>query len=118
MKTVHFVRFYFPGSFVSETSEREIESRDAPVDMPPRAYGYAFFDKTLAMNGKEMLWGPERNTSGITYRGEVYDLERVKREMPSERILISNMECNGYKRVVVTQRGTFPLNDDDKVVSD
>lgn len=117
-KTVTFIRFFYPGSFVSETSVRQVESREAPTEIPKGAFGWNFYDKTLIVENGEELWGKEKNTSGKTYIGEVYDIARVKAEMPNERILISNMENNGYKSVVVTGRGTFPLNDGDRVISD
>lgn len=116
VRTVTFVRFFYPGSLVSETSTHEVADRDtSKLDVPKGAFGWNFYDKLVVEAGGKKLWGPEENTSGTTYLGEVYDLARVKREMPNERILISNMEGNGFERVVVTGRGTFPLRDGDEV---
>ncbi len=44
-------------------------------------------------------------------------LAEVKEELPAEKILISNMEGNGYKYVVKTIRGNFqPFEKKDKIL--
>jgi len=41
-------------------------------------------------------------TSGTYFLGgRVLTLNEVKKEMPGEEILISNMECNGYDRIII-----------------
>ena len=59
-------------------------------------------------------------TSGVYYLGgRILTLADVKREMPKETTLISNMECNGYKRVVVNDnswRTVQHLRDGDTVL--
>ncbi len=116
-KTIHFAKFLYWGILTSESSEREVETRDPKkVDMPEHAFGFYFLDRKLVMDGKEKLWGKDTNTSGIYYYGKEMTLAEVEKEMPGESVLISNMRGNGYKRVVFTGRGTYPLNDDDVIL--
>lgn len=112
----HYVEFVYPGIIVSESSSREIESREAPVEMPAGAFGYRFFDRVEQDAGEETLYGKPKNRSAWHYQGEIWTVDRVKAELPNERILISNMRGNGYDRVVKTRSGQFiPLEPEDQV---
>lgn len=64
--------------------------------------------------------GKPKDYDPMTYFGEVLTLDQVKALEPAKNydILVSNMECNKWDRVVRTVRGNFqPLNEGDKVVS-
>lgn len=115
-----YIEFFYPGLFVSESSEQEVADRTPPVELPKGAYGYRFFARSEVTHDGETLRGQPKDYSGMTYYGEVMTLEEVKALTPSGdyRILVSNMECNGWGRVVRTVRGQFmPLNDGDSVVA-
>lgn len=123
----HFVTFFSPGTFVSETTTKEIDSWD--VGLATRMarsirerYGatpYGFRFETRA-RGQEDLDSRVVKTSPMHYLGgKVLTLADVKREMAEERILISNMECNGIEKVVVNDnsfRSVHPMGRGDVVL--
>jgi hypothetical protein len=75
---------------------------------------------TTRERGEKDLDSKEVKRSGHYYLGgRVMTLEDVKREMPDEKILIRNMECNGFAKVVVNDnswRSIQPLRDGDVVL--
>ena len=115
-----YIEFFYPGSFVSESSTQEVADRTPPAELPKGAYGYRFFARSEVTQDGETLRGQPKDHSSMTYYGEAMTLEEVKALTPSSdyRILVSNMKCNGWGRVVRTIRGQFmPLNDGDVVVT-
>lgn len=121
----HFVKFMSPGSFVSEETSKPIDSWDIGEatkmahDIVERynatPYGFQFITK-----GRE----PEDLDSKITARSRIYflggtilTLEDIKsRNDSGDRILISNMEINGYARVVENNnswKSSHVFGDDD-----
>lgn len=113
-----YIEFFYPGSFVSETSVQEVADRTPPTELPKAAYAYRFFARSEVMQDGEMLRGQPKDYSPTTYYGEAMTLEEVKAlHGDSHRILIGNMECNRWKRVVRVACGQFfPLEDGDVVV--
>lgn len=124
----HFVTFYSPGTFVSETSDRPVDSWDVDVAATMAGtvlerhnaipYGFRFSTRTR---------GPEDLDSKVTARspfywlgGKIETLEEVKaRATPDDRILISNMEINEWPRVITNTnswRTTQPLLEGDVVL--
>lgn len=115
--TRYYAEFQYPGTFLSESSTRAVDDPQS-IEWPERAYSCRTFARTVMVIDGEELRGKARDYSPTTYRGEVFDLERVKREHPDKRILIQNMQGNGYDRVVRTAFGQlFPINDTDIVIS-
>lgn len=130
MKTVkkHFVTFYSPGTFMAEQTSRPIDGWDvdAAVAMArsiierhgARPYGFRFSTRS---RGPEDLDSKETATSGMYYLGgRIETIAQIrKRADPKERILLSNMEGNGWKRVLVNDnswRWTQPLERGDTVL--
>jgi len=124
----HFVTFFSQGTFVAETSCLSIDSWDVEEakkkargikerhDAVP--YGFRFSTRS---RGVDDLDSKETKTSGMYYLGgKVETLKQVKaRATKDDAILVSNMECNNWKRIVTTTNGyrwTQPLKDEDKVV--
>lgn len=114
-----YIEFFYPGSFVSESTVKEVKDREAPVTLPKGAYGYRYFSREEVKKGKEILSGSAKDHSPMTYYGEAFTLAQVKALTPAKdySILVSNMECNKWSKVVRTVRGNFqPLNKGDKVL--
>lgn len=124
----HFVKFFSPGTFVAETSVRPIDSWD--VDKAAKMvaeiserygakpYGFCFFTKARKDNELDSKIVAR---SGMYYiNGVVKTLEEIKAENnPNDRILISNMESNGWSRIVTTYtpyKWTQPFEPGDSVV--
>lgn len=125
----HFVTFFSPGTFVAETSTKEVESWD--VDAARKMaegieerygavpYGFQFTTRSR---------GPDDLDSKVSARSPMYYLPHCKvqsleyleaRNRPDERILVRNMKSNGWDRVVTTAKGwkwTQPLEPHDVVL--
>lgn len=125
----HFVVFYSPGTFVAESTEREIEAWDVEVAKHmattiKERYGatpYGFRFVTRGRSAKD-LDSKETARSHMYYLGGTIEtLEQVEaRNDPKERILRANMRGNGVARVIVNNnswKSTQPLKDDDVVLS-
>lgn len=124
----HFVTFYSPGTFMAEDSTLPIESWDVAeaVRMSrsiKERYGavpYGFQFSTRSRSDAD-LDSRQSARSGTYYLGgrieTVADVEA--RNDPRERILLANMRCNGWDRIVVNDnswRWTMPLRDGDTVL--
>jgi len=124
----HFVTFYSPGTFVAEATTRPIESWDIEAakemahDITERysatPYGFRF---TTRARGVDDLDSHVAETSPMYYLGgRIETVEQVRaRAKDDERILLSNMECNGWDRIVVNDnswRWTQPLEAGDVVL--
>jgi hypothetical protein len=124
----NFVTFYSPGTFVAETTTKPIGewNVDDAVAMSAmieerhgaRPYGFRFItrarrddeldSKVVAQSGMHYLGGKVETRADVFARND-----------PSEAILRSNMECNGYDRIWTSTNGyrwTQPLDANDVVV--
>lgn len=124
----HFVTFNSPGTFVAEQTTKPIVAWDITLAQSmareiterhgARPYGFRFTTRT---RNADELDSKVTATSPFYYLGgTVETLEQVKaRATERDRILISNMECNGWDRIVTTTNGyrwTQPLKDTDVVL--
>jgi hypothetical protein len=124
----HFVTFYSPGTFVAETTEKPIDSWDveAAKKMASKIierynatpYGFKFSTRS---RGENDLDSKVSKTSPMYYLNcKVVSLEEIKkRDDPRDSILISNMECNGWNRIVQSIKGwqwSQPLEKGDVVL--
>ena len=124
----HFVTFCSPGTFVAEQTTKPIDAWD--VDKAKKMskeikerYGatpYGFFFSTRKRKDDE-LDSKIIKESGMFYLGgKIFTLKMLKeRNDPKDKILISNMECNGWKKIVENNNSwkwTQPLRKGDKVL--
>lgn len=129
-KTVqaHFVTFYSPGTFVSEQSSMPIHAWDVDtakalaltVSERHGATPHSFRFSTRS-RGPDDLDSKTSATSGLYYLGgTVLTLAEVEaRGEERDSILISNMRCNGYERVIENRNSwlfTGPLSEGDTVL--
>ena len=105
----HFVRFYSPGTFVAETSDREIEEWDVDTAMEmARSVKERYGATPYGFNFSTRERGPEDLDSHVTETSPMYYLggtiltlaEIEARHDPRDAILISNMKYNQWDRVV------------------
>lgn len=130
MKTMikHYVTFMSPGMFLAEMTTQEIvewdlrEAVERAQSVKERhgaiPYGFYF---TTKERGPDDFEPKLTKTSGTYYiNGKVETLEEIEaRRDPSDAILVSNMRCNHWPRVVRTQNGygwAQPMGDDDHIV--
>lgn len=119
----HFVRFYYPGAIISDTDDYPIRAwdvNDAILIIEQKEYKpYAFMFFTRSRCGED-LDSHISKTSGTYYiNGIVKTLEQVKSENdPNNYILIRNMECNGWNKIVTTtsQKYAQPFFDTDQII--
>ena len=115
-----WVTFSHPGSFMSETTSRNVNSFDPhAIEWPPSAYAFAFYQREDVIDGSETYVGKAEQVGPTYYHPntEKYDIEGVKRFFPEATILISNMECNGYEYVVKCRAGNWqPYNSNECVI--
>ncbi len=111
----HFVTFLSPGTFVAEDSTLPVDSWDVEqarkmaADVRERydARPYCFYFTTRSRGPKD-LDSKEMKRSGTYYlpHCRVETLADVKRRNdPKEKILLSNMERNGWKKIATTTSG-------------
>ncbi len=131
----HFAVFYSPGTFVSETSERAVESwsieeafraaQGITERYGAKPFGFDFETRLVTVASESV----PSTTLKVLKRskrhyidGRVMTLADVERELPGETILISNMRGNGIARVVtgpVRSKGwrwTHQFNDGDVLI--
>lgn len=123
-QTNTYVEVLFPGSFYPEESVYKVAARD-PEDIAkkyPKCFAFRFYDltsKTVTVDGEQQkVSGKEKNKTGRYYPdAQLYTTQGLK-ELPGDyEILISNMECNGWKHVVKTRRGNFqPFEKNDVIL--
>jgi hypothetical protein len=113
-ETKTYVEVMYPGILFSESSVEEVDYRDpyAVAKKYKNAFGFRFFDqeRTEVKVGskKQTVSGERKNESKFYYPdGETYTVADVKKLKGDHSILISNMEGNGYKKVVRTRMGNF-----------
>lgn len=125
----HYVVFISPGTLFAETTQKEIDSWDTDeavkmaysISERHGATPYGFYFITRGREENE-LDSKKIDESNFYYLGgEVFTLEQVKaRNDKADRILIKNMERNGYDRIVVNNNSykvTLPLRQGDIILS-
>lgn len=124
----HFVEFFSPGTFVSESTCVPVDSWDVDKAIAlsreikerhnSRPYGFTFITKSR--NDDELDSKVSKKSNFYFLGGKVETYEDVcKRNDPDEEILRSNMRINGFKRVITNTNSwkiTLPLDDDDVVL--
>jgi len=124
----HFVIFLSPGTFFSEQSELPIKSWDTDEAMKMarkiteryNATPYGFYFSTRE-RGPTDLDSRETKTSPMYYLGgKIETIDEVRRRAdPKEEILLSNMECNHWDKIIVNTNSwkfTAPWNDADTIL--
>lgn len=123
-----FVTFYSPGTFFSEETTKPIDSWDIDAakkmasEIVERHSATPFGFRFITRERKDdELDSKVVSRSGMYYLGgDVLTLQQViDRNDPNDRILIGNMKCNRYDRVIENRNSwkiVMPLNDDDVVL--
>ena len=112
MKTTtrHFVTFFYAGRVVADSQTEEIRHADpSAVVVPARSYAFRLHDiREITDDDGVVLRSDLLNRSKTFWPGGVLKtLDEVRREQGS-RILVENMECNGWPSVVFSRFGSWP----------
>lgn len=120
---VLYVEILYPGILFCETSEKkvkEVAPEKFAKTLPPSAFGFRYFNRTMAnIKGEGEAELKKKFISGTYYIGKKMNLAEVKALKPAKNyeILISNMEINKIKHVVRCRTGNFQsLDKGDKVI--
>ena len=109
--TKSYVEKIYRGVFFSEPSVAEVTERDPmQIKNDGQMQGFRFYDKEYVVDGEKRYDGETKNYSNWIYFGKRLSLNEIKAQYgnnPNYRILISNMEGNGYQYVCHTQAGSF-----------
>lgn len=109
--TVRFARFLAPGSFVANEWTTPVESLDPnAVAWPDNAYAFTLHERVDLHDGPELFKGAEKQIGPMYYHpdSKVKTLAEVKADPASTRILVSNMECNGWGSLIYSRWGNWP----------
>lgn len=124
----HFVFFLSPGTFVHEQSVREIETWDVEQAKEmarniKERYGstpFAFYFITRSREDNDLDSKITQKSPKYYLGGKIETVEEVRaRNDPKERILLSNMEGNRWKKIITNSNSwkiTQPLEKDDVVL--
>lgn len=125
----HFVVFYSPGTFFTESTEKEIDSWDVNTAMQMAttikerhsAVPFGFQFKTRTRTDADFDSKVTATSCMYCLGGAVETLADVEaRNDPKDRILISNMRGNGWDRIIVNTNSwkiTQPLNPEDIILT-
>lgn len=109
--TKSYVVKIYKGILFSEPSVAEVTERDPmQIKNDGQMQGFSFYDKEYVVDGEKRYEGETKNYSNWIFFGKRLSLDEIKAQYgnnPDYRILISNMEGNGYQYVCHTQAGSF-----------
>lgn len=108
--TRHFIRFFSPGMIVANTKMVRVDGgRPDPetVEFPDGAYAFEIVEQDVVTDGDDEFLGASKSIGPVYYHpdSKIETLDEVRQNHPDETILISNMETNGYDRIVFSRDG-------------
>ncbi len=124
----HFINFYSPGTMVAEVSSKPIDSWNVKLGQKMaksiterhNAIPYAFRFITRGRKDDELDSVIIDRSPFYYFNVKIETYKQIKaRNDPKDRILLSNMKCNKWNRVVTTIKGwkcTLPLGKEDIVL--
>ena len=124
----NFVTFMSPGTFFYEDTTKKIKVWDIKLAILmskkiKERYGatpYGFYFSTRGRRDNELDSRTIKTGHMYYLGGEILTLDQVKaKNDPKDKILIQNMESNGYKKVIVNTNSykiTLPFYDGDLVL--
>ena len=111
-RKVRYARFLTPGSFVATDEIVEVDSLDPYAAVWPRsAYAFRLYEREDIVRGDEVFKGEDKPVGPLYYHPDskiVTREEIVARNDPRDRILLSNMEINGWPSVIFSRWGNWP----------
>jgi hypothetical protein len=108
-KLQHYVEYFYPGAFFSESDDKKIEERNPEkVRKPKNAYGFRLYSRMECWKEGRLLQGPVENCSGMYYfDASVFTAKEAEKQFPNESILLDNLRNNKMSHIVKTKFGGF-----------
>ena len=107
----YYVRFYYPGVIVAETSDKDVDNPDPyNVKWPQNAYCFEMYMREDIIDGKDTYRGKAEQVGPMYYHpdSKVESLAEVKKNRPTATTLIANMECNKWNKIIWTRWESWP----------
>ena len=121
MKKIRKVKFLYPGTMFSEESTEETSATTPyEVKVPKNAFAFEFYtvlEQDARLEDGRTIKHSEVEKDNVTYfpSGRIMTIEEVEKEVPDNRILISNIKNNSKdNKVIKTRMGNFQYYDRDK----
>lgn len=121
MKIEHWITWICPGTFMPETIERRVDTRNLDeIIVPKDVYAFRFYDKkkleAMDEEGNKRIFVDRINESPRYIIGTIYTLEQIK-EVEDSDILYRNVCRSDTQQAVLTKLGNWqPLLKDDIVI--
>lgn len=101
----YWIEFWHGGRFFAETTKVDCAKLPNPfeVEFPEGAFCFTMHKRTDVHNGYEVFTGKAERVGPKYYHpmSLVVHIDRIRRRaLPSEKILLSNMEINGWDLVI------------------
>lgn len=110
--TVRYVRFLSPGSFCANEWTEPVESVDPSVVVwPENAYAFTIHERVDMLDGPETFKGEAKQVGPVYYHPDSKVLTQADvaaKGDPRDRILVQNMECNGWPAIIYSRWGNWP----------
>lgn len=110
--TIRYVRFLSPGSFCANEWTAPVDSVDPQaVTWPENAYAFTMHERVDMIDGPETFKGEAKQIGPVYYHPDskvVTKEDIAAKGDPRDRILLSNMKCNGWPAVIESRWGNWP----------
>lgn len=119
-----YVEFLSPGLFHSETSRKEVKTRDIKIEVPEDAIFFIFFDilsAVIEVDGEKVQFTsePVNISPKHYYGGKIYAVDEIKRDFPNEQGLIRKIENEGRNKIIRCQTGDWqPFEETDILIEE
>ncbi len=104
--------FFTNGIIIASTWSVDQEEGIIPEDVewPGNAYAFTLNKRTDIIEGDDVFKGKSEQIGPMYYHPDsvVATLEEVKEDPKASSILIKNMECNGWDKIVWSRYGNWP----------
>lgn len=109
---MRFVRFRMTGSFFAEERTEPVESVDPyAIAWPKDAFAFSFQERDDVVGDDGQVFTGKVRDLGPTYfhpESSVRTLAETEADPRATRILLDNMRCNRWDRIVWSRRGNYP----------
>ena len=110
-KKVYWIRFWSPGSFVSESYDKNVKEFPDPqsVEFPDNAYSFTLHERKDVIDGDKTYRGDAQQVGPRYYHpdSKVEGIDEVSKRKDCD-ILIRNMQNNNWNEVVWSRWDNWP----------
>lgn len=112
MKSKWIVEFFTPGSFCSDTWEKEYDKEIKPesVKWPDNAYAFCVYRQDCVENNGKKFYAKREQIGKMYYHpdSQITNIEQTTKHSNATSTLINNMKRNGWDNMIWTRWGNWP----------